>query len=126
MLGYKSRWYTIKAINTVTRPNAQQKKKSVQPANISETYSVINTKNFDTSTGTQKHLLWKRLKTDINNRLGYTNDVKIPTRNDSKLTLTIELKSLLVKKMSLRVWGYTNGEYLYMLIDGHLTLKYTT
>ena len=28
--------------------------------------------------------------------------------------------------MSLRVWGYTNGEYLYMLIDGHLTLKYTT
>ena len=26
--------------------------------------------------------------------------------------------------MRLRVWGYTNGEYLYMLVDGGLTLKY--
>ena len=28
--------------------------------------------------------------------------------------------------MRLRVWGYSNGEYLYMLIDGNLTLKYKT
>ena len=28
--------------------------------------------------------------------------------------------------MPLRVWGYTNGEYLYILIDGNLTLKYRT
>ena len=28
--------------------------------------------------------------------------------------------------MRLRVWGYTNGECLYMLTDGSLTLKYKT
>ena len=28
--------------------------------------------------------------------------------------------------MGLRVLGYTNGEYLYMLVDGSLTLKYKT
>ena len=28
--------------------------------------------------------------------------------------------------MRLRVWGYTNGEYLYMLTDGSLTLKWKT
>ena len=29
-------------------------------------------------------------------------------------------------KMRLSVRGYTNGEYLYMLDDGGLTLKYKT
>ena len=28
--------------------------------------------------------------------------------------------------MRLRVWGYTNGEYLYMLVDSSLKLKYKT
>ena len=28
--------------------------------------------------------------------------------------------------MRLRVWGYTNGEYLFMLHDGSLMLKYKT
>ena len=28
--------------------------------------------------------------------------------------------------MRLRVWGYTNGEYLYMLYDGNVMLKYKT
>ena len=28
--------------------------------------------------------------------------------------------------MRLRVWGYTNREYLYMLQDGSLMLKYKT
>ena len=28
--------------------------------------------------------------------------------------------------MRLRVWGYAKGEYLYMLTDGGLTLKYKT
>ena len=26
--------------------------------------------------------------------------------------------------MRLRVWGYINGEYLYMLVDSSLKLKY--
>ena len=28
--------------------------------------------------------------------------------------------------MRLRVWGHTNDEYLYMLTDGSLALKYKT
>ena len=28
--------------------------------------------------------------------------------------------------MRLRVWGYTNDEYLYMLVNGGSTLKYKT
>ena len=30
------------------------------------------------------------------------------------------------EKMRLRAWDYTNGEYLYMLHDGSLMLKYKT
>ena len=28
--------------------------------------------------------------------------------------------------MKLRVWRYTNGEYLFMLTEGSVTLKYKT
>ena len=46
------------------------------------------------------------------------------SRNYSKLNITIELRNPFAKKMRLRVWGYTNGEYLYMMTDGSLTFKY--
>ena len=49
-----------------------------------------------------------------------------PSRNGSKLSKEIELKNSLAHKMKLWVWGYTNGEYLSMLVDGRLTLKYKT
>ena len=42
------------------------------------------------------------------------------------MRITIELKNALVKKIRLRVWGYSNGEYLYMQKDRSLTLKYKT
>ena len=38
----------------------------------------------------------------------------------------IETKDALAHKMRLRVWGYANGEYIYLLNDGSLTLKYKT
>ena len=66
----------------------------------------------------------ERVYIEFRDSLGYTNEIEKPSRNDSKLTLTIELKSALTKKMMLRVWRYTNNEYLYMLADGGLTLKY--
>ena len=50
--------------------------------------------------------------------------MKKSSRNDSKLTATIKLKSALTHKMRLRVCGYSNGEYLYMVVEGGLTLKY--
>ena len=49
---------------------------------------------------------------DLRDRLGHTNEIEKPNRNDSKLTITIELKNALIHKMRLRVWGYTNGEYI--------------
>ena len=68
----------------------------------------------------------KRIYVDLRNSMGYTNEIEKPLRNDSKITLNIELKNALAKKMRLRPWGYSNGEYLHMLIDGNLTLKYKT
>ena len=53
-----------------------------------------------------------RIYLDLRESLGYINEMGRPSRNDSKLKLTIEIKIPLTKKMRLRVWGYTNGEYL--------------
>ena len=63
---------------------------------------------------------------DLQDSLRYTDEIEKPSRNDSKLNATIELRNALAKKRRLRVRGYTNGEYLYMLTDGSLTLKYKT
>ena len=63
---------------------------------------------------------------DLKDSLEYSDEVEKPSKNDSKLNLTIELRNLLAEKMRVRVWGYTNGEDLYMLTDGSLTLKYKT
>ena len=48
------------------------------------------------------------------------------SRNDSKLTLKVELKNPLIRKMRLRAWGYSMNEYLYILGRSGLTLKYKT
>ena len=68
----------------------------------------------------------ERIYIDLRDSLGYTNEKERPSRNDSKLKLTIETKIPLMKKLQLRVWGYTKGEYLYMLHNGSLMLKYKT
>ena len=49
-----------------------------------------------------------------------------PTRNDSKMIIKVELKNPLVRKMRFKVWGYSNGEYFYMLLNSGLTVKYKT
>ena len=70
----------------------------------------------------------EKINIDLRDSLGYTDKIKKPSKNDSKLKVTIELRNPLAKKkkIRLRVWGYTNGEYLFMLIDSSLTLKYKT
>ena len=68
----------------------------------------------------------ERLHVDLRPSHGYTEELEKPTRNDSKMTITIETKIPLVKKMRLRVWGYTSGEYIYLQHYGSLTLKYQT
>ena len=42
------------------------------------------------------------------------------------MTINIKIKNHLSKKIRLRVWRYTNGEHLYMLLDSRLTFKYKT
>ena len=66
----------------------------------------------------------ERMYIGLRDSLGYTNEMVRPGRNDSKLKLTIEIKIRLTKKIALRLWGYTNSKYLYMLHDGSLMLKY--
>ena len=64
----------------------------------------------------------ERLYVDLRPSHDYADELEKPTRNDSKMTITIETKTSLVKKMRLRVWGYTSEEY----ICSSLTLKYKT
>ena len=63
----------------------------------------------------------ERVYIGLRDSLRYTNEMERP-----KLKLTIETKIYLTKKMRLRIWSFTNGEYLYMLHDGTLMLKYKT
>ena len=44
-------------------------------------------------------------------------------RIDSKLNLKIQMKVAVTKKLRLRIWGYSLGEYLYILAKDRLTLK---
>ena len=68
----------------------------------------------------------KRTYVDLRPSHRYTDELEKPTRNDSKMTITIATKTSLAKKMRLRVWGYTRGKHLYLQHDGSLTLKYKT
>ena len=47
-------------------------------------------------------------------------------RNDSKLNLKIQLKNSAIKKLRLRIWGYSMGEYLYILAKDGLVLHHKT
>ena len=68
----------------------------------------------------------KRVYLDLGDSLGYTNEIEKLSRNDSKVVLKIKLNNQLIRKMRLRVWGYSMGEYLYILGRSGLTLKYKT
>ena len=45
-------------------------------------------------------------------------------QDDSDLTITIDLKAAAAKKMRLRVTGYFEGEYMYMLGKDGLIMNY--
>ena len=47
-------------------------------------------------------------------------------RNDSKLNVKIKLKNAATHKLRLRIWGYSLGEYLYILTKDRLTLQHKT
>ena len=47
-------------------------------------------------------------------------------RSNSELILKTNLKNALTKKTRLRGWGYSQGEYLYLINDREMTMKYKT
>ena len=54
----------------------------------------------------------ERLYLDFRASSGYTNEAKKLERNDSKISLSILLKAAATKKLPLRVWACSVGEYL--------------
>ena len=68
----------------------------------------------------------ERICLDLRASSGYTNEAKKLQINDSKINVSIQLKSAVTKKLTslirLRVWAYSIGEYLYILSkNGHRT-----
>ena len=59
-------------------------------------------------------------------RSGYVKEVEKIEQNDSKINIDIMLKEAPTKKLRLRVWAYSFGEYLYILSKNELTLTHRT
>ena len=66
----------------------------------------------------------ERLYIDLRRSKGHTREFEQVNWNDSDLTITTELKNPLTKKMRLRVTGYYQGEYIYMLGNNSLIMNY--
>ena len=66
----------------------------------------------------------ERVYIDIRRSKGYTSEFERVNRDDSDLSITIDLKAAAAKKMGLRMTGYFQGEYMYMLHkDGLMNYK---
>ena len=65
----------------------------------------------------------ERIYLDLRASSGYTNEAEKLKRNDSKINLHILLKPAATKKLRLRVWAHSIGEYLYILAKSGLTLR---
>ena len=68
----------------------------------------------------------ERIDLDLRASSGYTNEAEKLERNDSKINLGIVLKNAATKKLQLRVWAHSLGEYLYILTRSGLTLRHKT
>ena len=68
----------------------------------------------------------ERVYLDLKASAGYTTEMEILVRNNSKINLFIQLKKVATKKLRLRIWAYSLGEYLYMLSRQMLTLRHKT
>ena len=66
----------------------------------------------------------ERVYIDIRRNKGYTGEFERVNRDDSDLSITINLKAAAAKKMRLRVTGYFQGEYMYMLGKDGLIMNY--
>ena len=55
---------------------------------------------------------------------GYTDKLEKLNRDDTNLTITINLKAAATRKMRLHVIGYFQGECLYSLLRERLIINY--
>ena len=68
----------------------------------------------------------KRLYLDLRASSGYVKEAEKLEPNDSKINLHIMLKNAAIKKLRLRVWAHSLGEYLYISTKNGLTLRQIT
>ena len=68
----------------------------------------------------------ERMYLDHIARSWYVKEAAKIEHNDSKINIHIMLKEAPTKKLRLRVWAYSFGEYLYILSKNELTLTHRT
>ena len=68
----------------------------------------------------------ERVYLDLKASSGYMGEAEKLERNDSEVNLAILLKKAATKKLRLRIWAYSLGEYLYVLSRQGLTLRHKT
>ena len=68
----------------------------------------------------------ERIYLDLRATSGYVKETEKLEQNDSKITFHVLLKQAATKKLSLRVWAHSLGEYLYILTKNGLTLRHRT
>ena len=61
---------------------------------------------------------------DIRRSKGYTGEFERVNWDDSDLSVTVDLKAAAAKKMRLRITGYFQGKYMYMLGKDGLIMNY--
>ena len=66
----------------------------------------------------------ERVYIDIRCSKVFTGEFERVDQDDSNLTVTVDLKAAATKKMRLRVTGYFQGEYMYMLGKEGLIMNY--
>ena len=66
----------------------------------------------------------ERIYLDLRASSGYANEAEKLERKDSEINLHTLLKSAAAKKLRLRVWAHSIGEYLYILARSGLTLRH--
>ena len=68
----------------------------------------------------------ERLYLDLRASSGYMEEAKTLERNDSKINLAVLLTKAATKRLRLRIWAYSLGEYLHVLSRQGLTLRHKT
>ena len=65
-----------------------------------------------------------RILIDMRRSKGYTDELEKLNRDDSGLAVAITLKEATAKKLSLRVTGFSQAEYWYLLLNkGYIVIQ---